>query len=178
MQTFTPAVHRISWISCILALAATPACNRLQKAVYTPDAPNPVGPYSQAQIAGAFVFGAGQLGIDPKEGTIVANSAEGQMEQAIKNMFAVLAASGSEPRRLVKVTVYFKNLDDFTNVNAVYARMLGDVKPARSAIQVDRIPLDALIEIDYIAARPLTFSFQRLLCALGVEAICSGEMDH
>jgi 2-iminobutanoate/2-iminopropanoate deaminase len=143
--------YEVFFLCCVLV--ATAACNRQPKAVYTPDAPNPVGPYSQAQVAGGFVFGAGQLGIDPKQGKIVASTAEGQMEQAIKNMFAVLSASGSEPQKLVKVNVYFKSLDDFEKVNAVYTRMLGATKPARSAVQVDRIPLDALIEIDYIAAR-------------------------
>jgi 2-iminobutanoate/2-iminopropanoate deaminase len=137
-----------------------------------------VGPYSQALIAGPFVFGSGQVGIDPKTGTIVASSAEGQMEQAIKNMFAVLAAAGSEPRRLVKVTVYLKNLDDFANVNAVYARMLGEAKPARSAVQVGRLPLDALIEIDYVAERQIAFSFQQVLCGLSAEEICPGETDR
>jgi 2-iminobutanoate/2-iminopropanoate deaminase len=100
-----------------------------------------------------LVFGAGQLGIDPKQGKIIAQTADGQMAQAIQNMFAVLHAAGSDPSKLVKVTVYFKNLDDFEKVNVVYEKMLGNNRPARAAIQADRIPLDALIEIDYIAAR-------------------------
>jgi 2-iminobutanoate/2-iminopropanoate deaminase len=129
------------------------ACKSEVKAVYTSDAPKPVGPYSQAQIAGNLIFGAGQLGIDPKQGKIVAITAEGQMEQSLKNTFAVLKAAGSDASKLIKVTVYFKDLNDFNRVNAVYERMLGTNRPARAAVQVSRLPLDGLIEIDYIATR-------------------------
>jgi 2-iminobutanoate/2-iminopropanoate deaminase len=128
-------------------------CSSKPYAIYTADAPKPVGPYSQAIVAGNLVFGAGQLGIDPKQGKIIAETADGQMAQAIQNMFAVLHAAGSDPTKLVKVTVYFKDLNDFEKVNVVYEKMLGNNRPARAAIQADRIPLDALIEIDYIAVR-------------------------
>jgi 2-iminobutanoate/2-iminopropanoate deaminase len=128
-------------------------CGSKPYAIYTPDAPKPVGPYSQAMVAGNLVFGAGQLGIDPKQGKIVAQTADGQMAQAIQNMFAVLRAAGSDPAKLVKVTVYFRDLNDFEKVNVVYEKILGNNRPARAAIQADRIPLDALIEIDYIAVR-------------------------
>ena len=121
--------------------------------IYTSEAPTPVGPYSQAIVADNLVFGAGQLGIDPKVGKIVSSTAEGQMEQALKNVFAVLKACGTDPSRLAKVTVYFKDLKDFERVNAVYTRMMGENKPARVGVEVSRIPLDALIELDYIAVR-------------------------
>jgi len=133
-------------------IAVLVGCEQRPRPVSTPDAPQPVGPYSQAEIAGHFVFGA-ELGIDPKQGKIVATTAEGQMSQAMDNVFAVLKAAGSDPSKLVKVTVYFKNLDDYDKANAVYARVLGNNRPARAAVQVDRIPLDALIEIDFIAQR-------------------------
>jgi len=136
----------------LLAISVLGGCEQRPRPVSTPDAPKPVGPYSQAQIAGHFVFGA-ELGIDPKQGKIVATTADGQMSQAMENVFAVLKAAGSDPSQLVKVTVYFKNLDDYDKANAVYARMLGNNRPARAAVQVDRIPLDALIEIDFIAQR-------------------------
>lgn len=147
MRVSKSAILTLAFLTITLLVG----CERGPRAVYTPDAPKPVGPYSQAQIARHFVFGAGQLGIDPKQGKIVATTADGQMSQAIDNMFAVLKAAGSDPSKLVKVTVYFKNLGDFDKVNVVYERMLGNNRPARAAVQVDRIPLDALIEIDYIA---------------------------
>lgn len=137
----------------LCAAAFVSGCSSKPHAIYTSDAPNPVGPYSQAIVAGDLVFGAGQLGIDPKQGKIVDPTAAGQMAQAIQNMFAVLNAAGSDPSKLLKVTVYFKDLDDFEIVNAVYEKKLGGVRPARSAVQADRIPLDALVEIDYIATR-------------------------
>jgi 2-iminobutanoate/2-iminopropanoate deaminase len=142
-----------SLIVTLVALAAAlfSACESRPRVVYTDDAPKPVGPFSQAEIAGNFVFAAGQLGIDPKQGKIVSTTADGQMSQAIANMFAVLKAAGSGPDKLVKVTIYFKDLDDLDKVNVVYEHMLGNNRPPRAAVQVDRIPLDALIEIDYIA---------------------------
>lgn len=140
-------------VALFVILANTSGCQRSPQVIYTADAPKPVGPYSQAVVTGDLVFGAGQLGIDPQFGKITSSTAEGQMEQSIKNMFAVLKAAGSDPSRLVKVTVYFKSLDDFEKVNAVYIRMLGENRPARAAVEVSRIPLDGLIEIDYIAAR-------------------------
>lgn len=137
----------------LCGVAFVTGCSSKPEVIYTSDAPHPVGPYSQATVAGGLVFGAGQLGIDPKQGKIVDTTAEGQMAQAIQNMFAVLHAAGSDPTRLLKVTVYFKDLNDFEKMNAVYEKKLGSTRPARSAIQADRIPLDALVEIDYIAAR-------------------------
>lgn len=122
-------------------------------AVFTPQAPKPVGPYSQAIVYGSLVFAAGQLGIDPVTGTLVSPTAEGQMEQALKNMRAVLQAAGSDVSQVVKVTVYFRDLNHYGPVNAVYERFFQGNKPARSAVEVPRIPLDALIELDYFAVR-------------------------
>jgi 2-iminobutanoate/2-iminopropanoate deaminase len=146
--------RRRSFVFLLLCgVAFVAGCSSKPHSIYTSDAPNPVGPYSQAILVGDFVFGAGQLGIDPKQGKIVDPTAEGQMAQAIQNMFAVLHAAGSDPNKLLKVTVYFKDLNDFEKLNAVYEKKLGSARPARSAIQAARIPLDALVEIDYIATR-------------------------
>lgn len=119
--------------------------------VFTPAAPHPVGPYSQAIVVGGFVFGAGQLGIDPATGKIPGVTAEEQIAQALKNMQSVLVAAGSDYTRVVKVTVYFKDLGDFAGVNAVYQEFFRGHKPARSAVQVPLIPLNGLIELDYTA---------------------------
>ena len=121
------------------------------RAVFTPLAPKPVGPYSQAIVVGPLVYGAGQLGIDPDTGVIPAPDAAGQMEQALKNMQAVLRAARTDKSRVLQVTVYFKNLDDFAAVNVVYERFFQNHKPARSGIEASHLPLNALIEIDYVA---------------------------
>lgn len=142
-----------SLILTLVALVAAllSACESRPRVVYTDDAPKPIGPFSQAEISGHFVFAAGQVGIDPKQGKIVSTTADGQMSQAMANMFAILKAAGSGPDKLVKVTLYFKNLDDLDKVNVVYERMMGNNRPPRVAVQVARIPLDGLVEIDYIA---------------------------
>ena len=126
-------------------------CDQKPRVISTANAPKPVGPYVQAIVAKGTVYGAGQLGINPASGRIEATTADGQMEQALINMFAVLKAAGSDPCKVTKLTVYFKNLDDLEKVNKVYEQKMGPCKPGRAAIEAARLPLDALIEIDYIA---------------------------
>lgn len=121
------------------------------RAVFTTSAPHPVGPYSQAIVVGGLVFGAGQLGIDPATGTIPGATAAEQMIQALRNMEAVLAASGSARSGVVKVTLYFKDLADYGQVNAAYEQFFRGHKPARLAVQVSLIPLGGLVKPDYIA---------------------------
>jgi 2-iminobutanoate/2-iminopropanoate deaminase len=112
-----------------------------------------IGPYQQAILATAntWVFTAGQLGIDPNSNAFVSETIEGQAEQALKNLQAVLRAAGSDLSQVVKTTVFLRDMEDFAAMNAVYARFFADNSPARSAVQVARLPKDARVEIEAIA---------------------------
>ena len=119
--------------------------------VSTPSAPNAIGPYAQAIAAGGFVFCSGQLGLDPVSGQFAAADAAGQARQALQNLAAVLDAAGSGLKRVTKTTVFLADLNDFAAMNAVYAQAFGDHKPARSTVEVKRLPKDARVEIECIA---------------------------
>lgn len=121
--------------------------------VSTPAAPKALGPYSQALVAGGFVFCSGQIPIDPATNSIEAATVEDQTRQSIKNLSAVLEAAGSSLSKVVKTTVFIKDMNDFAAVNGVYAEMFGDTKPARSCVEVARLPKDVKIEIECIAAK-------------------------
>ena len=120
------------------------------KAVSTEKAPAAIGPYSQAQIAGGFVFASGQIPIIPETGAL-AEGLEAQAHQVFKNIAALLAAAGSDISKAVKTTVFIKNMNDFAALNKVYAELFGDTKPARSCVEVARLPKDVLVEIECIA---------------------------
>ena len=119
--------------------------------VKTNHAPEAIGPYSQAITHGAMVYCSGQIPLDPKTMTVVSGGIEQQTEQCLKNLGGVLAAAGSELSRVTKTTVFLANLDDFPKMNAVYERAFGRHKPSRSTVQVARLPLDVLVEIECIA---------------------------
>lgn len=121
-----------------------------KRAVETADAPKAIGPYSQAIVANGFVYTAGQIGSDPKTGNL-AEGIEAQTEQALKNLEAVLAASGSSMSHVVKSTVFLADMNDFAKMNEVYAKRVGSPFPARSTVQVARLPRDAKIEIEMVA---------------------------
>ncbi len=121
-----------------------------QRAVESPDAPKAIGPYSQAIIANGFVFTAGQIGTDPKTGTL-AEGIEAQTEQALKNIAAVLKAAGSSMENVVKTTVFLADINDFAKMNEIYAKHFKAPFPARSTVQVAKLPRDARIEIETIA---------------------------
>jgi 2-iminobutanoate/2-iminopropanoate deaminase len=114
-------------------------------------APKAVGPYSQAVVAGGFVFCAGQLGLDPATGAFAAADTAGQSRQVLRNLAAVLEAAGSGLRQVVKCTVFLADLNDFTPMNAEYEKAFGAHKPARSTVEVRRLPKDARVEIECIA---------------------------
>lgn len=122
------------------------------KFIATTGAPAAVGPYSQAVVAGGFVFCAGQIPLNPATGEITGKTAAEQTEQVMKNLAAVLEAAGSSLQKVVKATVFFKDLRDFASVNEVYAKAMGDHRPARAGVEVARLPKDVLVEIDCIAA--------------------------
>jgi 2-iminobutanoate/2-iminopropanoate deaminase len=120
--------------------------------VRTDSAPAAIGPYSQAVIAGGFLFSAGQIGLDPSTGQIVAGGIESQTEQVMENLQAVLDAAGLTWAKVVRTTVYLHDMADFPTVNEIYGRWLGDARPARSTVQVTALPRGALVEMDMTAA--------------------------
>jgi 2-iminobutanoate/2-iminopropanoate deaminase len=133
-----------------LAIIFTIGVPAQKKGVDTPEAPKAIGPYSQAIIANGLVFTAGQIGTDPKTGTL-AEGIETQTEQVLRNIAAVLKASGSSMDKVMKTTVFLADINDFAKMNEVYARHFKAPFPARSTVQVARLPRDARIEIEAIA---------------------------
>ena len=120
--------------------------------ISTEQAPAAIGPYSQGIVAGGtFVFTAGQLPMDPETGEIIGQNIAEQTQQAIKNLQAVLEAAGSSLSQVVKTTVFLQNMDDFAEMNEVYAQYFGDSPPVRSAVEVARVPKGALLEIEAVA---------------------------
>jgi reactive intermediate/imine deaminase len=123
------------------------------QAINTSAAPDPVGPYNQAVLAGGLLFCSGQIALDPASGQMVGDGdVEAETRQALANLQAVLTAAGSSPARVVRTTVYLADLGDFGRVNAIYAELFGQgVSPARACIQAAALPKGALVEIDCIA---------------------------
>src|SRR5581483_919186 len=120
-------------------------------AVATKDAPQAIGPYSQAIKAGGFIFTSGQIAIDPATGNVIEGDVAAQTDRVMKNLAAVLAAAGSGLARVVKTTVFLKSMGDFGTMNEVYGRHFGNHRPARSTVEVARLPKDVLVEIDIVA---------------------------
>jgi 2-iminobutanoate/2-iminopropanoate deaminase len=122
--------------------------------IATPSAPAAIGPYSQGIRLGNLVFTAGQIPLDPVTGQIVSSGIAGQTTRVLENLKAILEAAGSSLPQVVKTTVYLKDLGDFAEMNAVYGSYLapeGAVAPARTTVQVSRLPKDALVEIEVVA---------------------------
>jgi 2-iminobutanoate/2-iminopropanoate deaminase len=120
--------------------------------IFTPDAPKPAGPYSQAIVHGGLVFVAGQVSIDPQTGRPFGETIEEQSERVLKNLEAVLRASGSGLGELLRVTVFLAHMEDFGRFNRVYEQALGDARPARTTVQAGGLPLGLKVEVDAIAA--------------------------
>ena len=119
--------------------------------VHTEHAPAAVGPYSQGVTADGWVFTSGQVALDPRTGTLVGDDAAAQAEQALRNIKSILLAAGSSLESVIRATVYLTDMDDFSAFNAVYSRYFPDSFPARACVEVSRLPLGALVEIDAIA---------------------------
>ena len=125
----------------------------MKQVIRTEQAPAPFqgAPYNQAIVANGLVFVAGQLGVDPATGQVVGGGIGPQTERVFANLKAILEAAGSSLDAVVKTTVFLANLDDFAGMNEVYARSIGTTPPARSTIEVGRLPAGALVEIEAIA---------------------------
>lgn len=119
--------------------------------VQTSNAPAAIGPYSQAVVANGFVFTAGQVPFDPQSMQLVEGDIAAQTEQVMKNLQAILQQAGADLGTVVKTTVFLQDMNDFAAMNEVYARHFGDHKPARSTVQVARLPRDAQVEIEVVA---------------------------
>ncbi|KAH8119747.1 Endoribonuclease L-PSP/chorismate mutase-like protein [Phellopilus nigrolimitatus] len=119
--------------------------------VSTENAPGAVGPYSQAIKAGNLIFASGCIPLDPVSKKVVDGEIEAQAKQALANLKAVVEASGSTVDKIAKTTVFLQNMGDFQRMNAVYAEFFGSHKPARSAVEVAKLPLGVLFEIECIA---------------------------
>ena len=125
-----------------------------KKAVSTKSAPAAIGPYSQAVRIGDFLYTSGQVGLDPATGALIEGGIETQTTRVLDNLRAVLEAAGTDFAHVVKTTVFLKNMGDFAAMNAIYGTYFapeGVVAPARSTVEVARLPKDALVEIEAIA---------------------------
>ena len=125
----------------------------MKQVIRTEQAPAPFqgAPYNQAIVANGLVFVAGQLGVDPATGQVVEGGIGPQTERVFANLKAILEAAGSSLDAVVKTTVFLANLDDFAGMNEVYARSIGGTPPARSTVEVGRLPAGAIVEIEAIA---------------------------
>ena len=124
-----------------------------KQVIQTSNAPAAVGPYSQAIVTDTMVFTAGQVPLIPGTKQLAAGGIEAQTRQALTKIKAVLEAAGTSLSQVVKTTVFLQSMDDFAAMNGVYAEFFGENPPARSTVQVARLPLDALVEIEAIALR-------------------------
>jgi 2-iminobutanoate/2-iminopropanoate deaminase len=123
----------------------------MREAVATQKAPQAIGPYSQAIKANGLVFASGQIPIDPATGQVIHGDIAVQTERVLKNITEILGAAGSSLQRVVKTTVFLKNMSEFAQMNEVYGRFFSQEPPARSTVEVARLPKDVLVEIDVIA---------------------------
>lgn len=123
----------------------------MKQIIKTEGAPGAIGPYSQAVVAGGFVFLSGQIPLDPATGQFVEGGVAEQTEQVLRNLSKVLEASGTSLARVVKTTVFLADMSDFAAMNEVYGRYFSEEPPARSTVQAARLPRDARVEIDLVA---------------------------
>ena len=123
--------------------------------IYSKDAPEPIGPYSQAiklsMDSNKLLYTSGQVAIDPKTGNYISGGIKEQTKQVMENLVALIEEAGSDLSKVIKTTVFIKDMNDFAAMNEVYAEYFGESKPARSTVEVARLPKDALVEIELIA---------------------------
>jgi 2-iminobutanoate/2-iminopropanoate deaminase len=123
----------------------------MREVIATEQAPKAIGPYSQAIRAQGLIFTSGQIAIDPATAQIVAGDVSAQTDRVLKNLAAILQASGSSLEKVLRCAVFLKNMEDFAAMNEVYGRYFKQAPPARSTVEVARLPKDVLVEIDVIA---------------------------
>jgi 2-iminobutanoate/2-iminopropanoate deaminase len=124
----------------------------MREIVLTDRGPKPIGPYSQAVKANGFLFVSGQVALDPKSGMMSSAGIAEQTDRVLQNLKCIVEAAGSNLNHVVKTTVFLKDMDDFTAMNEVYAKFFTAAPPARSTVQVSRLPKDALVEIEVVAS--------------------------
>jgi 2-iminobutanoate/2-iminopropanoate deaminase len=123
----------------------------MREIISTKEAPQAIGPYSQAVIGNGFVFVSGQVAIDPATQQVIAGHVAAQTDRVLKNLAEILKAAGSGLEKVVRSTVFLKDMNDFVAMNEVYARYFSSNPPARSTVEVARLPKDVMVEIDVIA---------------------------
>jgi 2-iminobutanoate/2-iminopropanoate deaminase len=124
----------------------------MKEIVTTDRGPKPIGPYSQAVKTSGFLFLSGQVALDPKTGDLIGTDVRQQTERVMENIKGILEAAGSNLHHVIKTTVFLKDMNDFPAMNEVYGRYFSAAPPARSTVQVARLPKDALVEIEVVAA--------------------------
>ncbi len=125
----------------------------MRKTIATPNAPQAIGPYSQAIQCGDFLFVSGQIAIEPSTGDIVAGDIEVQTDRVLKNITAILEAAGMSLQDVVKCTCFLKDMNDFAKFNAVYENYFGEILPARETVEVARLPKDVQVEVSAICGK-------------------------
>ena len=123
----------------------------MREVISTKDAPQAIGPYSQAIKANGFVFVSGQVAIDPADQEVITGDVAAQTDRVLRNLSEILEAAGSGLGKVVRATVFLKNMGEFAVMNQVYAKYFSSTPPARSTVEVSRLPKDVLVEIDVIA---------------------------
>lgn len=124
----------------------------MARTIHSDEAPAAIGPYSQAVVHGGLAYCSGQIGMEPSTGILVEGGVEAETRRALENLRAVLEAAGAGLEGALRVTVYLADMNDYAAVNAIYAEFFDAAKPARAAVEVSRLPRDARVEIDCIAA--------------------------
>ena len=125
----------------------------MNEKIATPNAPQAIGPYSQAIRLGDFLFVSGQIAIDPQTADIIEGDIEAQTEQVLKNIAAIIEAAGMSLQDVVKCTCFLKDMNDFVRFNGVYENYFGEILPARETVEVSRLPKDALVEVSAICGK-------------------------
>jgi 2-iminobutanoate/2-iminopropanoate deaminase len=127
--------------------------NSMNEKIATPNAPQAIGPYSQAIRYGDFLFVSGQIAIDPQTANIIEGDIEAQTEQVLKNIAAIIDAAGMSLQGVVKCTCFLKDMNDFVRFNGVYESYFGEILPARETVEVSRLPKDVLVEVSVICGK-------------------------
>jgi 2-iminobutanoate/2-iminopropanoate deaminase len=125
----------------------------MNEKIATPNAPQAIGPYSQAIRCGDFLFVSGQIAIDPQTSSIIEEDIEAQTEQVLKNVAAIIDAAGMSLQNVVKCTCFLKDMNDFVRFNGVYENYFGEILPARETVEVSRLPKDVLVEVSAICGK-------------------------